>query len=382
MAEGQSSLFEQGDVLFGKLRPYLAKVHQATGPGRCTSELLVLRSRRLLPGFLKYLLLSKPLVKLVDSSTFGAKMPRADWDFIGQIMVPCPNIQEQRAIADFLDRQTAAIDALIDKRRAQLSLLDEKRLTLTTAVIISGLNPSARTKNSGLPWLAEYIPAHWAVRRLKFISPRQCVGVVVNPSHYFADEGVPFLFGNNVREGEFGLEGVRRISEESNGTLAKSMLRTGDLVVVRVGAPGVTAVIPEALDRCNCASIMIVRQAASFESQWLCYAMNSRIGRCQVEAVRYGAAQEQFNISDAVNFTFPVPPLEEQRAIVANLDAEVAVIARTCASIEAEMKLLAEYRQALISAAVTGQALRRIPAGRLRPPCPMPFSPPSFAPGK
>src|SRR4051812_8174855 len=87
------------------------------------------------------------------------------------------------------------------------------------------------------------------------------------------------------------------------------------LVTVRVGEPGVTAVVPTELDGCNCASMMIVRKHTSFNSLWLCYVMNSRIGRGQVEHVQYGTAQKQFNISDAIDFIYPVPPMFEQEAI-------------------------------------------------------------------
>lgn len=111
--EGQSNRYHRGDVLFGKLRPYLAKVHLAEQAGLCTSELLVLEPGSLTSRFLFYWALSDQFIKLVDSSTYGAKMPRASWDFIGSLPSPVPPIAEQRAIVAFLDRETARIDALI-----------------------------------------------------------------------------------------------------------------------------------------------------------------------------------------------------------------------------------------------------------------------------
>ncbi|MBD2068906.1 restriction endonuclease subunit S [Leptolyngbya sp. FACHB-671] len=171
------------------------------------------------------------------------------------------------------------------------------------------------------------IPEDWEVKRLKQISPSQSVGLVINPSSYFDNEGsVPMLVGSQISENHINWELANRISSVSNELLPASRLTAGDLVTVRVGNPGVTAVVPPELDGCNCASMMIVRQYSSFSSLWLCYVMNSRIGRSQVEHVQYGTAQKQFNISDAIDFTYPVPPLPEQRSIAQALSDVDALI--------------------------------------------------------
>lgn len=160
------------------------------------------------------------------------------------------------------------------------------------------------------------IPEEWEVKPLRRISPKQSVGLVINPSTYFDAAGtVPLLVGSNVSENLIDPTSANRITNASNETLTASRLSAGDLVTVRVGAPGVTAVVPPELDGCNCASMMVVRKHTSFDSHWLCATMNSRLGRRQVEGVQYGTAQKQFNISDAVDFIFAVPPLSEQRAI-------------------------------------------------------------------
>jgi type I restriction enzyme, S subunit len=160
------------------------------------------------------------------------------------------------------------------------------------------------------------IPEDWDVKPLKKISPSLSVGLVINPSSYFDKNGaVPMLVGSHVDEDRINWETANRISEDSNNTLGASRLSAGDLVTVRVGDPGVTAVIPPELDSCNCASMMIVRQHSSFISKWLCYVMNSVIGRSQIEHVQYGTAQKQFNISDAVDFLYPFPTIAEQKQI-------------------------------------------------------------------
>jgi len=261
---------------------------------------------------------------------------------------------EQRAIAVFLDRETARIDALLAKKERLIELLQEKRTALITRAVTKGLDPNVPMKDSGIEWLGE-IPAHWEIKRLRHISSSLGVGVVVNPSHYVADEGLPFLYGSDISEGRVHAEQARRISPQDSRSLPKSQLRPGDLVMVRVGAPGVTAVVPAELDGANCASLLVIRRKPGFPASWLCYALNSRYVRSQVEAVQYGAAQEQFNVSHAVNFLVPVPRLPEQESIAAFLDRETARIDALVAKVRDAIDRLKEFRTALISAAVTGK---------------------------
>jgi len=200
------------------------------------------------------------------------------------------------------------------------------------------------------------IPEDWTATQLKKISPVQSVGLVINPSTYVVNDGtVPMLVGSDVSANSISWENARRISDASNKTLPASRLYAGDLVTVRVGEPGITAVIPPELDGCNCASMMIVRKHKNFDSHWLCYVMNSRSGLAQVENVQYGTAQKQFNISDAINFTYPTPPLSEQRAIATALSDVDALIA-------AQDKLIAKKRdikQAAMQQLLTGK--QRLP---------------------
>ncbi len=196
------------------------------------------------------------------------------------------------------------------------------------------------------------IPEEWEVKLLKSISPRQSVGLVINPSTYFDKAGtVPLLVGSNVSENSIDSTKSNRITKSSNEMLSASRLAAGDLVTVRVGEPGVTAVVPPELDGCNCASMMIVRRHPSFDSHWLCCAMNSRHGRRQVEHVQYGTAQKQFNISDAVDFCYPVPPLSEQRAIataLSDVDALLGALDRLIAKKR-------DLKQAAMQQLLTGQ---------------------------
>ena len=129
--------FVAADVLFGKLRPYLAKVTRAHRAGVCVSEFLVLRSRKdlILPASLEQLLRCKRVIDLINSSTAGAKMPRADWTFIGNVRLPIPRQDEQEAILLHILRETKDLDEAIARTEDEIKLIREYHNRLIADVV-------------------------------------------------------------------------------------------------------------------------------------------------------------------------------------------------------------------------------------------------------
>ena len=276
-------------------------------------------------------------------------------DTVGSIRIPVPPEDELNAIVEFLDVETSKIDGLVSEQRRLIELLKEKRQAVISHAVTKGLNPNAPMKPSGIQWLGD-VPQHWTMKRLKHVSPFICVGIVVNPTNYVSenDNDLPFIYGGDIREGVIDWRNSRRIHADASATQEKTQLVADDLLVVRVGAPGVTAVVPKECEGGNCASVMLMRKG-DFNSHWLCYVMNTRVVRFQVEIVQYGAAQKQFNIAHAVNFWVPVPDRTEQVEIAAYLDKRVGEFNQLQAEAERAIELLQERRTALISAAVTGK---------------------------
>ena len=104
-ADGLSTFFQVGDILFGKLRPYLAKVYVADFEGVCSTEFLVYEVKRGSNAFFSKLMLSNGFISVVDASTYGSKMPRASSDFIGNLNIVNPPFEEQIKISSFIDKQ-------------------------------------------------------------------------------------------------------------------------------------------------------------------------------------------------------------------------------------------------------------------------------------
>jgi type I restriction enzyme, S subunit len=265
-----------------------------------------------------------------------------------------PPPSEQIQIAAFLDRETAKIDALVAEQRRLMELLKEKRQAVISHAVTQGLNPKAPMKPSGIEWLGD-VPEHWDVKRLKYVSPQITVGIVVEPSKYYAEEGVPALRSLNISPGAVVLDNLVFISMEANDLHSKSKLNAGDLVAVRSGQPGTTAVIPPELDGCNCIDLIIIRKPTSGCEMFLCWYLASDVAVMQFSVGSGGAIQQHFNVGTAINLIIPVPPADEQHAIVAFINSESAKFDTLTAEAQRAIDLLQERRTALISAAVTGK---------------------------
>jgi type I restriction enzyme S subunit len=164
-SEGIATRFVKDDVLFGKLRPYLAKVYLAEKEGMATTEALILSSDAVLvPKFLKYLLISDKFINAVSGTTYGAKMPRANWDAIGSIPILLPTRDEQQQIAAFLVWKTGQIDALIARKKELLEKLKEKRLAVITQAVNRGESTAPGGGARGVAVLRRFVPIHF--RRL------------------------------------------------------------------------------------------------------------------------------------------------------------------------------------------------------------------------
>lgn len=128
--------FQENDILFGKLRPYLAKVYLCECKGIALGDIFVLRPKSGFDSrFLRYLLISDRFIKYVDSSTYGAKMPRTNWGFMGNICISYPNLDEQKKIANYLDKQMLRFDSAISNCQRQITLLQERKQIIINEVV-------------------------------------------------------------------------------------------------------------------------------------------------------------------------------------------------------------------------------------------------------
>ena len=354
-SQSQSSSFETGDILFGKLRPYLAKAWVATFAGRCTTEALVMRASGVHPRFLLYALLQQSFIKTVDSSTFGSKMPRAEWEFIGSIPIPIPAPESQLAIANFLDRETARLDALVAAKQRVLALLAEKRKAIISTAVTRGLDPKAKLRDSGIPWLGE-IPVHWSVARLKFLAAEPMAYGASEPSEFAIPSHPRFIRITDIGEDGSLREDTFRSLEPEVAT--PYLLRCGDMLFARSGATVGKTFLFAGKDGSACFAGYLIRFRSNLErilpSFLSALAQSTYYWWC----IREGSLQatiQNFSAEKYGDIVVAVPPLNDQHAIVDHIAHESAKLEAMRAATERTITLLKERRSALIAAAVTGQ---------------------------
>ena len=279
---------------------------------------------------------------------------------------PLPPLDEQCAIAAYLDRETERIDALVAKKRLLIERLEEYRTALVTRTVTrglppeaaraAGLDPSPRLKPSGVEWLGE-VPEHWEIRPLHALTePHRPIiyGIVLPGPH--VDEGVPIVKGGDVRERVPAGNVSSNTTFELDASHARSRLVAGDLVFAIRGSVGDVAEVPPRLHGAN-----ITQDAARISplpevnAIWLKHFLASDLAKDQVRANALGATISGINIRDLRRVLVPTPPRPEQDRIATYLASASARFDGLGNQVAIAIERLQEYRTALITAAVTGK---------------------------
>ncbi|HZT34962.1 MAG TPA: restriction endonuclease subunit S, partial [Nitrososphaera sp.] len=288
------------------------------------------------------------------STALGIK---ADRFYATRLLVPL--LEEQEAITTFLDRKTAELDELIQLKERQIELLGAKRQALISHAVTRGLDPSVKLRPSGIEWLGE-IPAHWQVTRLKFIAQLQ-TGLTLG-KEYKDRETVtrPYLRVANVQDGFLDLETITTISVPEEEA-AKCELKSGDVLMTeggdldKLGRGHLWAGQIEGCLHQN--HIFAVRpDQAQLDSLYLSYLMASWYGKNYFTSTGQQTTNlATTNSTKLMNFPLLLPPLQEQKVILERLGQETRSLDRVMQTMRSQVDKLREYRQALISAAVTGK---------------------------
>jgi type I restriction enzyme S subunit len=285
----------------------------------------------------------------------SAAQPGLAVETIGTVHAPHPPDLEQRAIAAFLDRETARIDALVAKKERLIELLQEKRTALITRAVTKGLDPTVPMKDSGVEWLGE-IPAHWEAPPLK-----RAIYYVEGPGIMASDfmpEGVPLLRISGIGGRKATLQGCNYLSIETVEEKWKQFrVRCGDLLISGSASTGFcTEVDEETEGAIPYTGIIIVRpRIEDVARDFVRWMLLSNLFTTQAELTRSGTTIQHFGPSHLARMRVVHPPLEEQQAIAAFLDRETAKVDALIAKVREAIERLKELRTALISAAVTGK---------------------------
>lgn len=348
-------LVQNGDTIISTVRTYLRAITSIQSP---PSNLVVSTGFATLTpgpeidgGYFAYLAQTEHFIHEVVSRSTGVSYPAITPSELGNIKISYPPLPTQRRIATYLDRETAQIDALVAEKETLLGLLEEKRASLISHAVTRGLNPKAKLKPSGIPWLGD-VPVHWSVLPLKRLTTTIKTGTTPNTDDVTVegdfDWYTPGDFGHDIHLSP----SKRRIFRESDSFDSLRVFPAGTILFVGIGATlGKCSV---SLTDCSAnQQINAIVPTRETNSIFLCLSL-----RAQAEGIRLMANASTIGILNQERTSaipIAVPPPAEQSAIAAECLRISTATDRAIAEIQTSITLLREKRSSLISAAVTGE---------------------------
>ena len=345
--------FEVGDILFGKLRPYLRKYWRAEFSGTASSEFVIIKGSSLNLNFLFWAIQSDSFINDVDSSTYGSKMPRASWEYMKNIKLPFPeSIEEQTQIADFLDKKVAQLDEVKSLLKEQIKTLEDYRQSLIYETVTKGRDKTVPLKDSGVDWIGQ-IPEGWEVGRLKdFVkfqtgtTPPQSVGVNQDES------GIPWF-----KPGDFSDNSIDLLSSENHITHEVVMQYNLSVypkkTILLVGIASIGKVGYSAQPSYSNQQITALRTIGEIYPRYLAYLMFSS-GRFIKETALYTVVPI-INNQYLATMRLVLPSENEQKIIVEYLDRKLEQINQMIAIKKEQIENINKQRQTLIYDYVTGK---------------------------
>ncbi|MGH8606681.1 MAG: hypothetical protein ACREX9_04450 [Gammaproteobacteria bacterium] len=350
--ESAVTVFKKGDILFGKLRPYLEKYCEADFDGKCTGEILAFKPERLASRFLFYCVGSRWFIQRCNALAYGAKI-RAS---VGQPNYRNSTFHSQRCpnksrFAAYLDASCAAIDAAVAAKRQQIGTLDGVRRDVVQSAVTRGLEDRPALKSTGNVWFSE-MPSNWELVSLKRVSEMQ-TGLTLGKVYEGPFIERPYLRVANVQDGHLTLEDVTTI-DVPEAVARRVELCTGDVLMTEGGdldklGRGTIwrGQIRGCLHQNHIFAIRCIKH--KLLPEFLAYLTASRYGRDYFEATGKRTTNLASTNSTKVGmFPIPRPSIAEQRAICRFLDQRLEQLSRVVSGIEAQIHALTAYRKSLI----------------------------------
>jgi len=351
----------RGDSIVSTVRTYLKAVATIDEEVRdliVSTGFAVLRPKsELHQKYLGYFVQTHGFVDTVVARSTGVSYPAILASEIITIPITLPTIPEQQAIASFLDRETARIDTLVDKKRRLVDLLEERRLAIITRAVTKGLDPQAQMKNSGVDWLPS-IPTTWHVKHLKHVTVAIIDGTHFTPT--YVDDGVPFLRVTDIvaADGQaLNMSELKRIPREEHDELIKRCRPgRGDVLYSKNGTIGVARVVDWDFDFSifvSLCSLTVNREMLIPE--FLALSLRSALTQNQISQGAKSNTVTNLHLDKIKEFIIALPNLATQAEIVNFVREREKGLDSIKTKVKNAITILTEYRSALITNAVTGK---------------------------
>lgn len=357
-----SKLIRRGDILFtgsGETREDIGKciVYISNKEAYAGGDTIIFTPKNHDCLFLAYSLNSNIVVSKKAMDSKGDIIVHIYASSLRNISIPIPPLSEQQTIVRFLDYKTGQIDRFIANRQKQIELLKAQRAALINKAVTKGINPHDKMKDSGVGWIGE-VPEHWKVWKLKFLTKKIGSGVTpLGGSEVYKTEGVAFFRSQNIYDDRFELSNISFIDVETHKGMKNSKVLVGDVLLNITGASigrcyYFSSEYPEANVNQH---VCIIRANKNIQFQFLHSVMISEIGQNQIFSKQSGTNREGLNFEQLKQFDIPLPPIDEQKAILDFIKTETSTIDTLISKYQKQIELMQEYRTSLISQAVTGK---------------------------
>ncbi len=354
-------LLINGDLLFVRSGATVGKsiLYKETWGKACYAGYLIrVRINPIIsnPHFISYFVTSSAYQNWLSSVFIQATIQNVSAEKYANLHITVPSLPEQRAIVDFLDRETARINALIAKKERLIELLQEKRAALISHAVTKGLDSSVPMKDSGVEWLGE-IPAHWKARQFKRVAEIN-YGLTLELDRTETEGTYIISLPNVTKEGQLLLNDVP-LTPLTSEEKKKLLLRKGDLLFNwRNGSSdhvGKTAYFDANGEYTHVSFLLRIRfDSKRYDSRYYQMFLNN-LRNTEFFSSAKNRVNKTYNQTELGRLEVMVPPFEEQRSIATYLDRETAKIDALISKIRVGIEKLREYSRALISAAVTGK---------------------------
>lgn len=344
---------EAGDLLYGKLRPNLAKVLISPYKSCCTGEFEIISSSLVGKKFLQYYMLTEEFTQAATQLTYGAKMPRVNWDDVKEFKIAYPNANEISTIVSFLDSKCSEIDSLAADIQAQIDTLEQYKRSVITEAVTKGLDKNVPMKDSGIEWIGE-IPKSASISKVKY-EYNIVLGKMVSKGND-GSLGDNYLCAANIRWSGVNTD-INRKMYFSPSEKIQYLLEKNDVLIMEGGATaGTTCIYREEFEPCYIQNSVIRCRAKdkttnAFLYYWM-VAVNSVGYIDQVKSVATIPHFTKEKVSATPIVTFPA---KETTEIITYLDNKCAEIDNIISSKQKQLSVLADYKKSLIYEYVTGK---------------------------
>jgi type I restriction enzyme S subunit len=359
-----AKLCRPGDIVINTLWAWMAALGASKHTGIVSPAYGVYRPHTpasFNPAYLDYLLRTHAYVAEYIGRSTGIRASRLRLYPSQFLDIPLiqPACDEQDQIVSYLRVQDANIGQFVRAKRAQITLLIEQKLRIIDEAVAQGVDSTVGFKSSGIDWIGK-IPEHWSVVRL-----RNLVESITSGSRgwsdYASDEGPLFLRVGNLSRGALNLKlkkTVRlQLPEETRVEGTRTRVREGDILLSITAFIGSVGLVPadlgEAYVSQHVARCRLRKGAAN--PKWVAFVLLSRIGQAHGSICMYGGTKQGLSLSDVKNYVVVLPPRQEQDDLVAQIEAQIAVLDRAIEAGRNEIDRVREYHDRLVWDAVTGQ---------------------------